>query len=279
MAEQVNKILITGANGQLGIELSKLLKGAVLTDVDSLDITDFSAVQNFVRDHQISTIVNCAAYTNVDGAEDNPDLAYKINVTGPENLAKTGCQLVHISTDYVFDGKSCKPYTPDDILCPLSVYGKTKLEGEKAVLQNALEAIVIRTAWLYSPYGKNFVKTMLKLGAEKDSISVVADQIGTPTYAGDLAAAIAKILPQIDTKTRGIYHFTNEGVCSWYDFAHEIMEEAGLKCKVCPIPSSAYPSKAVRPFYSVLDKAKIKHTFGIEIKHWKEGLKQCLKQF
>jgi len=274
-----NKVLITGAKGQLGQELSKLLKDAVLTDREDLDITDFEAVQKFVRDNGIDTIINCAAYTNVDGAEDDELKAYQLNVTGPENLAKTGCTILHISTDYVFDGKSHKPYEPTDEAKPLSVYGKTKLKGEEAVLKNAKTAVIIRTAWLYSPYGKNFVKTMRRLGEEKSEISVVADQIGTPTYAGDLAEAIAKILPQIKEKQKTVYHFTNEGVCSWYDFAYEIMSLSKLKCDVLPIPSSAYPTKAVRPLYSVLSKEKIKQDFNLKIPHWKEGLKRCLKQF
>lgn len=274
-----NKILITGANGQLGQELSKLLKNAVLTDREELDITDLNAVQKFVADHDIDTIINCAAYTNVDAAEDDELKAYQLNVTGPENLANTGATIVHISTDYVFDGKNFRPYEPSDEARPLSVYGKTKLKGEEAVLKNAKTALIIRTAWLYSPYGKNFVKTMRRLGEEKSEISVVADQIGSPTYAGDLATAIVKILPQIKEKQKTVYHFTNEGVCSWYDFAVEIMNLSKLKCNVLPIPSSAYPTKAVRPFYSVLSKEKIKQDFDLIIPHWKEGLKKCIKQF
>ena len=274
-----NRVLITGAKGQLGQELSKLLKDAVLTDREELDITDFEAVQKFVCDHEIDTIINCAAYTNVDGAEDDEFTAYQLNVSGPENLAKTGRKLIHISTDYVFDGKNYKPYEPTDEAKPISVYGKTKLKGEEAVLKNAKTAVIIRTAWLYSPFGKNFVKTMRRLGEEKNVISVVSDQIGTPTYAGDLAEAIAKILPQIREKQKMVYHFTNEGVCSWYDFAVEIMNLSKLKCNVLPIPSSAYPTKAVRPLYSVLSKEKIKQDFNLKIPHWKEGLKRCLKQF
>lgn len=274
-----NKILITGAKGQLGQELSKLLKDALLTDREELDITNMEAVQKFVADNGVQTIINCAAYTNVDAAEDDELKAYQLNVTGPENLAKTGCTIIHISTDYVFDGKNYKPYEPSDEARPLSVYGKTKLKGEEAVLKNAKTAVIIRTAWLYSPYGKNFVKTMRRLGEEKNEISVVTDQIGTPTYAGDLAKAIVQILPQIKDKQKTVYHFTNEGVCSWYDFAVEIMSLSKLKCNVLPIPSSAYPTKAVRPLYSVLSKEKIKQDFNLTVPHWKEGLKRCLKQF
>ena len=274
-----DKVLITGSRGQLGTELSKLLPDAVLTDVAELDITNLSAVQQFVKQHNIGTIVNCAAYTAVDKAEDDIELATKINVLGPENLAKTGCKIIHISTDYVFDGKGYRPYTPEDETNPVSVYGKTKRAGELAVLKHANEAIIIRTAWLYSPYGNNFVKTMQRLGAEKENLNVVADQIGTPTYAGDLAKAIVQVLPQISQKTKGIYHYTNEGVCSWYDFATEIMDQAGLKCQVHPIPTSAYPTRAQRPFYSVLDKSKIKNTFNVKIQHWKKGLEACRQKF
>lgn len=274
-----DKILITGANGQLGTELAKLLPEAVLTDVADLDITDFQAVQHFVQEKQIKTIINAAAYTAVDKAEDEPLVAHKINVQGPENLAKTGCKIIHISTDYVFDGTNHQPYRPEDKTNPVSVYGKTKAEGENAVLKNAPTAAIIRTAWLYSPYGNNFVKTMRRLGAERDTLNVVADQIGTPTYAADLAKAIKQILPQLNEQTKGIYHFTNEGVCSWYDFAVEIMRLSKLSCKVLPMTSAEYPSKAQRPFYSVLDKNKIKKTFHLEIPHWKESLEQCLKQF
>ena len=271
--------LITGCNGQLGTELQKLLPDSVLTDKADLDITDEQKVADFIKNYNIDTIINCAAYTAVDKAEDDTELAHLINTKGPENLAKTGCKIIHVSTDYVFDGLGHKPYLPTDATYPVSVYGKTKLAGEQAVLQNAKEAIIIRTAWLYSAHGNNFVKTMRRLGNEKESINVVCDQIGTPTFAGDLARAIADILPQISQKNKGIYHYTNEGICSWYDFACEIMELSNLKCNVCPIPSSAYPTKATRPFYSVLDKSTLKQTFNITIPHWKESLKKCLKQF
>ncbi len=273
-----DKILITGSKGQLGLELSKLLPDAVLTDVAELDITDLSAVQTFIKDHHIDWIINCAAYTAVDKAEEDVEPATEINVIGPENLAKTGCKIIHVSTDYVFDGLSHKPYDPTDETSPLSVYGKTKRAGELAVLENADTAVIIRTAWLYSIHGNNFVKTMQRLGGERETLNVVADQIGTPTYATDLAKAITEILPQIKTGQKGVYHFTNEGVCSWYDFARKIMELSGLKCTVHPIPSSAYPTKATRPFYSVLSKEAIKQDFGIKIAHWEDGLKRCLKE-
>lgn len=271
--------LITGCNGQLGTEISRRLPNAICADVDTLDITDADAVQKFVSENNIDLIINCAAYTAVDNAEDDIAMATKINIDGPRNLAKSGARIIHISTDYVFDGTAHTPYTPDDETNPVSVYGKTKRAGEIAVLENAQCAVIIRTAWLYSAYGNNFVKTMRRLGAERDNINVVCDQIGTPTYAGDLADAIVQIIPQMSEQTSGIYHFTNDGVCSWYDFATEIMDMSGLNCIVNPIKSSAYPTRATRPFYSVLDKDKIKQTFGIEIEHWKKGLKKCLKQF
>ena len=274
----MNKILITGCNGQLGTELGLLLPNAVKTDKDDLDITDENAVRDFVQKNNIDIIINCAAYTAVDKAEDDVASAQKINVDGPRNLAKSGAKIIHISTDYVFDGTGHKPYTPDDATNPVSVYGKTKLAGELAVLENADIAVVIRTAWLYSPYGNNFVKTMLRLGAEKSELNVVSDQIGTPTYAADLAKAVVAILPQLNKENSGVYHFTDEGVCSWYDFATEIMTMAGLQCNVRPIPSSAYPTRATRPHYSVLDKSKIKQVFGVEIPHWRKSLKACLKE-
>jgi len=274
-----SKILVTGANGQLGTELQKLLPDAIYTDIDALDITDTDAVKKFVDDNQVDTIVNCAAYTAVDKAEDDADSAQKINEIGPRNLALSGAKVVHISTDYVFDGTSCKPYHPDDIPNPVSVYGRTKLAGERAVLENADIAVVIRTSWLYSAHGNNFVKTMRKLGAIKESLNVVADQVGTPTFAGDLAQAITDIIPQLSKQNKGIYHYSNEGVCSWYDFAVEIMSLSGLQCSVNPIPSCDYPTKAARPFYSVMDKQKIKSVFNVKNNHWKESLVKCLKQF
>lgn len=275
----MNKILITGSKGQLGTELSKLLPDAVLTDVSDLDITNAQAVDDFVKAHHIDTIINCAAYTAVDKCEEQEKLAFKINVEGPKHLAMSGAKIVHISTDYVFDGTNHTPYGEDDQTKPVSAYGRTKLSGEKAVLDYAEIAVIIRTAWLYSPYGNNFVKTMRKLGAEKEELNVVVDQIGTPTYAADLAGAIVDILPQMNKRNKGIYHYTNEGVCSWYDFATEIMAMSHLNCNIHPIPSSAYPTKAKRPHYSVLSKQKIKQTFGIEIQHWRKGLEECLKQF
>lgn len=271
--------LITGSNGQLGSELKKRLPDAMFADVADLDITDSQAVFEYVKSHKIDTIINCAAYTAVDKAEDDEVSAHKINAEGPANLAATGAKIVHISTDYVFDGLAHKPYTPEDTPHPVSVYGRTKLAGEQAVLRLAESAVIIRTAWLYSAFGNNFVKTMCRLGREKEALNVVNDQVGTPTYAFDLAQAIVKILPQIKPENKGIYHFSNEGVCSWYDFATEIMALSDLNCQVHPIPSDAYPTRAKRPYYSVLNKQKIRNIFGVETPHWKESLVKCLKQF
>ncbi len=269
-------LLITGANGQLGTELKNRLSNAVFTDVQDLDITNASIVKEYVHDNNIDTIINCAAYTNVDAAEDDTRTAYSINVDGPRNLAKTGAKMIHISTDYVFDGRAHAPYSPCDKPNPLSVYGRTKLAGEQAVQEYSCRYVIIRTAWLYSPYGNNFVKTMRRLGATRDSINVVSDQVGSPTYAGDLADAIIKIVPNMNDKTNGVYHFTNAGVCSWYDFAHKIMDLSGLKCMVKPIPSLEYPTRARRPMYSVLDKEEIKQTFGVELRHWTDALVECI---
>ena len=270
--------LVVGANGQLGSSLRCILKEkACYVDKDELDITDSSAVNEFFSNNKFDAIINCAAYTAVDKAENDADLARLINVDGPKNLAKTGCCLVHVSTDYVFDGTSCKPYVETDMTSPNSVYGETKLLGEQAVIEFASSAVIIRTSWLYSNFGANFVKTMQRLGAEKESLNVVFDQVGTPTYAKDLAQVIVDILPKIKNGTKEVYHFSNEGVCSWYDFAKEVMEQSNLDCKVYPIESVEYPTPAKRPHYSVLNKSKIKKDFGIKINHWKESLKECLK--
>ena len=284
--------LITGASGQLGNELRLLTKNRknyVFTDVaadertESLDICNAVEVENFVRSHNVGVIINCAAYTNVDGAESNPDLCCKINVEGVKNLARSakrnGAALVHISTDYVFDGKRKRgAYKEDNACAPASVYGKTKRRSELAIRRIGCRGVIIRTAWLYSPFGKNFVKTMLRLGAEKSELGVVADQIGTPTYAKDLAMAILKIVPQIGERKGEIYHFTDEGVCSWFDFAAAIMTYAGLKAKVNPLTTDQYPTPASRPAYSVLDKNKIRETFGVETPWWSLSLKDCLKR-
>ena len=272
--------LVTGANGQLGTALHTLLQDkAVYIDRDELDLTDEEAVKAYLTNNPFECIINCAAYTAVDKAENDEENARKVNAFAPLYLAKYGKCLIHISTDYVFNGTNYKPYIETDTTNPVSVYGKTKREGELNVLNNAQTAIIIRTAWLYSPHGGNFVKTMRKLGAEKDELKVIFDQIGTPTNAYDLARAIVSILPQIKQGEKEIYHFTNEGVCSWYDFALTIMHLSGLSCHVLPIETKDYPTPASRPHYSVLNKTKIKQRFNLTIPHWKESLEKCLKQF
>lgn len=280
-------ILVTGANGQLGSELRKTgfsaLDEVFYTDVAELDITDYAAVERFVKDKEIDTIINCAAYTAVDKAEEEPQLAAKINTEAVANLAraaaKEGCLLIHISTDYVFDGTGTKPYSEKDKPCPVSVYGKTKLAGEEAILKSRCFHIIIRTAWLYSSFGNNFVKTILRLASERTEINVVSDQVGSPTYAGDLAAAIVAIMDNEERiEHEGIYHYSNEGVCSWYDFAAEIVRLSGKECRVKPVTTAEYPTKTQRPAYSVLDKSKIKKTFGIEIPAWKDALAKMMNE-
>jgi len=280
----MKNILITGANGQLGNEMRLLSSennqyNYFFTDVQELDICDEHAIQKFVTENQIDVIVNCAAYTAVDKAEDNADLCRKLNAVAPGYLAKAaesrGAAMIQVSTDYVFNGTNHIPYTEEEPTCPASVYGNTKLEGEQNVMTNCSKAIVIRTAWLYSTFGNNFVKTMIRLGKERESLGVVFDQIGTPTYARDLAKAIyAAINKGI---VPGIYHFSDEGVCSWYDFTLAIHRIAGINtCKVSPLHTADYPAKAARPHYSVLDKTKIKKTFDIEIPHWEVSLQECI---
>ncbi len=269
--------LVVGAKGQLGNELRLLLKEqAEYVDKEELDITNQNAVLTFVTPQKYQAVINCAAYTAVDKAEDEEELARRINIDGPRNLALTGVPLIHISTDYVFDGRNYRPYLESDTPNPSSAYGRTKLAGEKEVWGAATTAIIIRTSWLYSEFGNNFVKTMRRLGAERDNLNVIFDQIGTPTYARDLAQAIVNILPHIQSGSKEIYHFSNEGVCSWYDFATQIMQKSGLNCKVNPIESNQYPTKATRPFYSVLNKSKIKKDFNLHIRHWEEALQECI---
>lgn len=281
------RILITGANGQLGNEMRRL--GAVspneylFTDVAELDITDKAAVAEFVKSNNVEIIVNCAAYTNVDKAEDDEATAELINATAVRNLAEAvkavDGTLFHVSTDYVFGSEGNTPRTEDMPTNPLGVYGKTKLHGEQAIAEVGAKAIIIRTAWLYSEFGNNFLKTMLRLTAEKESLNVVFDQVGSPTYAGDLALAIFSIIEGgVYAGNEGVYHFSNEGVCSWYDFATEIAAAAGHECVVMPCHSNEFPSKVTRPPFSVLDKTKIKTTFGIEIPHWRDSMLYCLQR-
>ena len=279
-------LLITGANGQLGNEMRNLLASdrqfnSFFADIDTLDITDAHAVYHFVESNKIDIIINCAAYTAVDKAEDDLVVCAKINVDAVGKLAGTarncGAKVLHVSTDYVFDGFNYQPYTEDDNTNPKTAYGITKRDGERLLLRTAPDSIIVRTAWLYSPYGKNFVKTMINLGREKEQLNVVCDQIGTPTCAADLAAAIYAII-SADEWLPGIYNFSDEGVCSWYDFAKAIHRLAGIgTCKVLPVRTKDYPTRATRPLYSVLDKSKIKKTFGIEIPHWEESLAKCIK--
>lgn len=280
-------ILVTGSNGQLGSELRKIgftaLDEVWYTDVEDLDITVYSAVSGFVQKNEIDTIINCAAYTAVDKAEDEPALAAKINTDGAATLARVAedeaCLLIHVSTDYVFDGTNTEPYTEKDKVHPASVYGATKLAGEKAVKNTGCMYIIIRTSWLYSSFGNNFVKTIRCLAAEREEINVVADQKGTPTYAEDLARVIVAVVTDRDVvEKEGVYHFSDNGVCSWYDFATEIVKMSGLKCKVNPVTSEEYPSKVKRPAYSVLDKTKIKATFNVKVPEWKEALGRCISQ-
>jgi len=277
-------ILITGCNGQLGNEMQLLEKEYrehtyYNTDVAELDITDQQAIDTFVQDNKIDGIVNCAAYTAVDKAESNEELCRLLNSTAPGYLAqaveKRGGWMIQISTDYVFDGTGHTPYTEDLPTCPDSVYGRTKLAGEEAVTAGCKNTMIIRTAWLYSTFGNNFVKTMIRLGKEKPELGVIFDQIGTPTYARDLARII---MTAIEKGIRpGIYHFSNEGVISWYDFTKAIHRIAGIKdCKVRPLHTSEYPTPAKRPAYSVLDKTKIKTAYGVEVPYWEESLAECI---
>ena len=286
-------ILITGANGQLGNEMRVLSAQYTqhtyyFTDIAELDITSREAVNQFVTDNEIDIIVNCAAYTNVDKAEIDEDMAHKINALAVENLGLSGARVIHISTDYVFSGEACVPYSETDPVAPRTAYGRTKREGEVLLQAVCPESIIIRTAWLYSTFGNNFVKTMLRLGQERESLGVVFDQIGSPTYAADLAVAIFAAI-NAPVWQAGVYHFTNEGVCSWYDFTHEIFaraqsslnKEAAEKvaaCQLRSILSSEYQYQTPRPHYSVLNKSKIKQTFGISIPHWTDALQTCLEK-
>lgn len=281
------KILVTGANGQLGKEMKNILEkecpGMTLyTDIQELDLLDAQAVGLFVSKNEITHIVNCAAYTAVDRAEEDKALCAAVNIDAVKNLANAadavGAKIIHISTDYVFDGTAHRPYKESDKVNPMSQYGTTKRTGETALIALAPESIIIRTSWLYSPYGNNFVKTMIRLGKERSQLKVVCDQVGTPTYAKDLAKAIYVILMSHQW-VEGIYHFSNEGACSWYDFTKSIHRIAGIKtCEVLPIPTEDYPTAATRPAYSILNKSKIKATYGLEIPYWEESLQECINR-
>jgi dTDP-4-dehydrorhamnose reductase len=282
----MRKILVTGASGQLGSEIQALSATTAdtyfFTDSDTLDITDEAALKAFIEANSIDTIINCAAYTAVDKAESDVDRADAINHRATATLAtlakQYGIALVHVSTDYVFDGTNHLPYTEDALTNPQGVYGKTKRDGEEAMLAiNPAKSVIVRTSWVYSSFGANFVKTMLKLGRDRNSLNVINDQVGTPTYARDLAQAILDIIPQLKEQGVEIYHYSNEGVLSWYDFAKEIMRMAKIECVIHPIPTTQYPTPAVRPHYSLLNKSKIKTTFGITIPYWKDSLDACLQ--
>jgi len=277
-------ILITGSKGQLGNEMQQTAPrfpqfSFIYTDVDELDICNKIALDAFVKTNDVKVIVNCAAYTAVDKAEDDVELCYKINAEAVRNIGEVatanGVKVVHVSTDYVFDGTNYLPYSEDQAVCPATVYGKSKLAGEEALLETCPQSVILRTAWLYSSFGNNFVKTMMKLGTERDSLTVIFDQVGSPTYAADLAEAILQVISH-DTFVPGIYHFSDEGVCSWYDFTKTIHRIAGIICDVKPIETKDYPAKTPRPHYSVLNKTKIKSIYGITIPHWEESLERCI---
>lgn len=279
-------ILVTGANGQLGNEMRRKATESkntyFFTDIDELDITNIDAVVKFVETNTIDIVVNCAAYTNVEKAEDDEQTAMLINRDAVENLA-VACKLqnallIHISTDYVFNGKDCIPLTEDKPTAPIGAYGRTKLAGERAIQETGCRYMIFRTAWLYSEFGNNFVKTMMRLTSERDTLNVVFDQVGTPTYAADLADLISNIIENKHLDNTGVYHFSNEGVCSWYDFAIEIAHIAGNNCNIHPCHSNEFPSKVERPNYSVLDKSKVKETFAYVIPHWKISLRSCIER-
>jgi dTDP-4-dehydrorhamnose reductase len=280
-------ILVTGSNGQLGSEIKELSSNYdynfFFTDRTNIDITSKDDIKSFCEKNSINVIINCAAYTAVDKAEEDEINADLVNRKAVKKLAlvcqELNIKLIHISTDYVFDGKNFKAYSEEYQTNPQGIYGKTKLDGENEMINiNPKNSIIIRTSWVYSYYGNNFVKTMLRLGREKESLTVIFDQVGTPTYAKDLAIAILDILPQIENQKVEIYNYSNEGVLSWYDFAKEIMKMAKLDCKINPIETFQYPTPAKRPHFSLLNKAKIKKEFNIEIPYWKDGLDDCLKR-
>jgi len=279
-------ILVTGSNGQVGRELQKLAPtyptfSFVFVDKKGLDIGNKEAVQAFFESQKFDYCINCAAYTAVDKAESDQETAHLVNALGPQNLAiacqKHSTKLVQISTDYVYHNHQNTPFKESDPTSPQSVYGRTKLEGEKLALSNHPETLIIRTSWVYSSFGNNFVKTMLRLGKEREQLSIIFDQIGSPTYASDLAKAILDIIQQNPKKFTGIYHYSNEGVCSWFDFAKAIFELEGMDCQTSPIETKDYPTPAKRPHFSLLNKTKIKATFALDIPYWRDSLKTCLE--
>lgn len=275
------RVLVTGANGQLGRSMRDIAPNYIYTDVEELDITNIEAVRTLCASEDVEIVVNCAAYTAVDKAEDDEEMADLINNRAVENLAvvckELGATLIHISTDYVFQGEKNTPCREDEPTNPLGVYGKTKLAGEQSIERVGCKALVFRTAWLYSAYGANFVKTIKGLSAQRDTLKVVFDQVGTPTYAADLAAVIHKAIEE-EMLVEGTYHYSNEGVCSWYDFARQIVALSGNECDVQPCYSDEFPSKVKRPHFSVLDKSKLKSTFGVSVPYWVDSLKECICQ-
>ncbi len=282
-------VLVTGGNGQLGSELKQIAfqypeLDLIFTDVEELNIINKDKILSYIQEHNIKLIINCAAYTAVDKAESEVDKARLINAKAVENLVKAcelcSAKLIHISTDYVFNGETFCPLKESDQVTPLGVYGDTKLVGEQFVVASYIEGLIIRTSWLYSSFGNNFVKTMMRLGVERESLGIIFDQVGTPTYAADLAGAIMSIISgneKLDKKGK-VYHYSNEGVASWYDFALAIFELSGIHCVVNPIESSEYPTPAKRPYYSVLNKQKIKSDFNISIPYWRDSLSSCLRE-
>lgn len=278
-------ILVTGANGQLGSELQAIANAQdynfLFTDAITLDITQLEQVQSFIAGKNINYIINCAAYTQVDQAENEPVLAAKVNDLAVANLVQAAqehhIKLIHISTDYVFDGTSHQPLKENHPTNPIGVYGTTKRAGELHLINSQLDYVIIRTSWLYSNFQSNFVKTIERLANERESLTIIADQVGTPTYAADLAQAILHLLPQINSHNSGVYHFSNEGVASWYDFAQEIVSLSHLNCVILPIETKDYKTLAARPYYSVMNKSKIKEVFNINIDYWKNALVRCVK--
>ena len=285
------RVLITGSNGQLGSEIKELATSYkkvdfIFKDLPDLDICNFKELQAFIIDHNINAVINCAAYTAVDNAEEDAETSEQVNSTGVSNLINAlqtvNGKFIHISTDYVFDGDHFLPYKESDAISPIGVYGETKRLGELAVINSKIDSIVIRTSWLYSSYGNNFVKTMLRLGNENENLGVIFDQVGSPTYAGDLAQTCLEILcgeNSVNISSKGnLYHYSNEGIASWYDFARAIMDLGEVDCKINPIETKDYPTLAKRPHYSVLNKSKIKRDFKIEIPYWRDSLKDCIKK-
>ncbi len=286
----MKRILVTGSNGQLGNEIKRQSRQSgqefIFTGAAELDITNKQQVEEYMGQSKPDFLINCAAYTNVEKAEDDEPSARRINALAPGYLAEScdrySVKMIQISTDYVFDGTNYRPYNEVDAVNPLSAYGRTKLEGESLVRLALNNSMIIRTSWLYSIFGNNFVKTMIRLGKEKKEVTVVNDQVGTPTNAADLAKLLVLLVSGDGSEkgdfTPGIYHFSNEGVCSWYDFARAIMDFGNIDCKVLPVESKDYPTRAIRPFYSVLNKAKVRNTFGVEVPYWKDSLEKCLKE-